>query len=94
MIDTVFTQNAVKLAKNADLLICEATYMNNLSEKAEKNRHMTAQEAGQIASQAEVKQLVLTHFSQRYKQVNELVDEARVIFPNTKAAFDLMKISL
>ncbi|HIH39195.1 TPA: ribonuclease Z [Candidatus Woesearchaeota archaeon] len=94
VIDTVFTQNAVKLAKNADLLICEATYMNNLSEKAEKNRHMTAQEAGQIASQAEVKQLVLTHFSQRYKQVNELVDEARVIFPNTKAAFDLMKISL
>ncbi len=94
IIDTVFTQNAVKLAKNADLLVCEATYLSDLQEKAEKNSHMTAKEAGQIASQAGVKQLILTHFSQRYKQVGELVEEARTIFPNTKAAFDLMKITL
>ena len=94
VIDTVFTQNAVNLAKNSDLLICESSYLSNLKEKAEKNKHMTAQEAGQIASQADVKQLIITHYSARYKQVDELLEEAKTIFPNTKAAFDLMKIKL
>lgn len=94
VIDTVPNQNAIKLAKNSDILICEATYLHKLQEKADKHRHMTAQEAGQIASQAGVKELIITHFSQRYKQADELVEEARAIFPNTKAAFDLMKIKL
>lgn len=94
IVDTIFTQNAVKLAKDSDLLICEATYLSDLREKAVKTAHMTAQEAGQIASQADIKQLIITHFSSRYKEVSTLLEEAKTIFPNTKAAFDLMKINL
>ncbi len=94
VMDTVFTSNAVKLAENADLLVCESTYHSKLKEKAEQNKHLTSDEAAKIASQAGVKQLVLTHFSARYKQVDELLDEAKTIFPNTKTAFDLMKLNL
>ncbi len=94
VMDSVFTSNAVKLARNSDLLVCEATYLSNLKDKAENNLHMTSEDAANIASQADVKQLVITHFSQRYKQTDELLSEAKTIFPNTKAAFDLMKISL
>jgi ribonuclease Z len=94
VMDTTFTTNAVKLAKQADMLLCEATYRSKEGDKAEKYKHMTATDAAQIASQAGVKQLVITHFSQRYKEVTELLEEAKVIFPDTKAAFDLMKLSL
>lgn len=94
VIDTAYTTQAIKLAKDADVLICEATYHSALQEKAELHGHLTSKEAAQIASQANVKQLVITHFSQRYDEVSELLAEARDVFPNTKDAFDLMKIML
>ncbi len=94
VMDTAFTSIASKLAKDADVLICEATYHSSLKEKAEQYKHMTAEESAQLASAANAKQLILTHFSPRYRDVSELTEEAKTIFPNTKAAFDLMKISL
>lgn len=92
--DTIYCSNAVELARDADLLICESTHSAAIEEKAEEYMHLTARQAAQIASQAEVKRLILTHFSQRYKVVDELLAEARAIFPATEAAFDLMKIKL
>lgn len=94
VMDTSYCTKAVTIAKNADLLLCETTFSSALKEKAEQYGHLTSEDAANIASNAEVKQLIITHFSPRYKQVNELVDEAKTIFPNTKAAFDLMKINL
>jgi ribonuclease Z len=94
VMDTIYTSNAIKLAKNADLLLCESTYQNKEEDKAEKYKHMTAQDAAKIASQANVKQLIITHFSQRYQEVSVSLEEAKTIFPNTRAAFDLMKVSL
>ena len=55
---------------------------------------MTAARAAHVAADAEVKRLILTHFSQRYPVVDNLVEEARAIFPETEAAFDLQKITL
>jgi len=55
---------------------------------------MTAVKAASVAADADVKKLLLTHFSQRYPRVDTLVEEARAIFPETEAAFDLMKITL
>ena len=92
--DTEMNTNAVKLAKESDLLISDSTYLDQLRDKAEETKHMTAADAANLASQADVKQLIITHFSQRYKQVSELLEEAKNIFPNTRAAFDLMKINL
>ena len=76
------------------MVICDATYASNLQEKADKNLHMTAKQAGQIASQANAKQLILTHFSTRYKTTHELEEDARDVFDNVTAAKDFMKINL
>jgi ribonuclease Z len=92
--DTAACENCVKLAKNADLLISESVYAGKLQEKAEDYRHLTAKDAAMMASQADVDKLVLTHFSQRYKTVDELEEEAKIHFPNTTCAFDFMKIKL
>jgi len=92
--DTEPCDNIVKLAKGADLLIMEATYSSQLQEKAEEYGHLTAKEAGMLANQAGVKKLILTHFSQRYKNVKELEEDARQVFDDTEAAEDFMKVRL
>ncbi|MEM2915866.1 MAG: ribonuclease Z [Candidatus Woesearchaeota archaeon] len=92
--DTVVCTGAQKLAENADIVICEATYTSERTEEAHEYAHMTAQEAAQLASSANAKKLILTHFSARYKNVSELEEDARNIFDNTQAAKDLMKIKL
>ncbi|MEM4253891.1 MAG: ribonuclease Z [Candidatus Woesearchaeota archaeon] len=92
--DSVMCAGAQKLAENADLVICEATYTSERTEEAHEYAHMTAQEAAQLASRANAKKLILIHFSARYKNVSELEEDARNIFDNTQAAKDLMKIKL
>ena len=92
--DTEMTENAITLSEDADLLLCEATYLSNLSEKGEQYKHMTSKQAALLASRSNVKKLVLCHFSQRYKTTEELEEEAQDIFPNTVCAYDLMKIKL
>ena len=92
--DTSPCKNAHILAENADLLICEASYTSTLEEKAEEYTHMTARQAGQLASQAGVKKLIITHFSARYITTTELLEDARTAFHETIAAHDLMKIAL
>ena len=92
--DTAPHLNLSRIAEHADLLVCESTYGSSEEDKAREHRHMTAQWAAQVAQRADVKRLLLTHFSQRYAVVTPLLDEARVIFPRTDAAFDLMKMPL
>jgi len=92
--DTLPTENCLKLASNADILIADSTYSSNLKDKAAEWGHLTALEAAQIASQAGVKKLVLTHFSARYKNTSEVEEDARTAFDNVVAAFDFMKITL
>lgn len=92
--DTVVCAGAHKLAENADILICESTYHSDMTDQAHEYAHMTSQEAAQIASQANAKKLILTHFSARYADASILEEDARTIFPNTQAAHDLMKIKL
>jgi ribonuclease Z len=83
-----------KLAENADLLICESTYSSKLEDKSESYNHMTSKHAALIANKANVKKLILTHFSARYKSTLELNDDARNYFQNTECAYDLMKLKL
>ena len=77
-----------------NLLICEATYSSKLADKSEDYGHMTAKHAAQIANKANVKQLVLIHFSARYKNTQELEEDARDVFDNVICAKDFMKIEL
>ncbi len=92
--DTVPTENCLKLASNADILIADSTYSSNLKDKAAEWGHLTALEAAQIASQSSVKKLILTHFSARYKNTSEVEEDARTAFDNVVAAYDFMKIVL
>jgi len=94
ILDTMQCKACTQIAKDADLLIMESSYATKLDEKADLHKHMTAQQAAQIAHQANVKKLVLTHFSQRYKTTEEIEENARDIFPETTCAFDFMKIKI
>lgn len=92
--DTSFSANAQGLAADADLLISEATYNTSHEEKADQYSHLTSQQAAFIASNAGAKKLVLTHFSQRYKELDDLLEQAKNIFPDVVLAFDFMKLKL
>lgn len=89
--DTVMCSGCHTLAKDADLLVCESAYHSKLEEKALEYKHLTSAQAAQLASQEGVGELIITHFSQRYKSPDELLEEAKDIFPNTSVAFDFMK---
>jgi len=84
--------NAVKLAKDADLLIAESTFVSELEEKGEEYGHMTAKQAATLANMANAEKLVLAHFSQRYKTNDELLEDAKKVFDNVQCAHDLMRV--
>jgi ribonuclease Z len=86
--DTVCRKQIIPIIKDVDLLYHEATFANDLSDLALKTYHTTAKQAAQLALDARVKKLIIGHFSSRYKNVKPLVDESRVIFPNTFPAND------
>lgn len=92
--DTRPTDRLVRLAQNADLLIHEATLSDELLERAEEDGHSTPSQAAEIAKKARVKRLVLTHVSSRYKTTEELLQQAKKIFPNVEVATDFMKLEL
>ena len=92
--DTVPCKGADLLAKDADLLICEGTHLDEIREKSEKSRHMTVKQAALIASENNAQKLVITHVSQRYKMPSEIIEEARTYFNNSVVAEDFMKIKV
>lgn len=93
-VDTLPNNDLVKLAKDATYFICEATFMAELREAAAERGHMTSKQAGRLAKKARAKQLILTHFSQRYRDVQPLLNEARSMFKNTIAARDFLEIKI
>jgi len=92
--DTVQCNNALELAMDSDILICESTYADNLREKAEEYKHMTSKQAALLANNANAKKLILTHFSSRYKTMQEIEDNAKEVFSNTVCAHDFMKLKI
>ena len=92
--DTRMCENAQTLAKDADLLIHEATFANGEEALAYNYYHSTTSQAAEIASRANVKRLCLTHISARYDRnaACELLNEARTIFPATEIAEDFTNI--
>lgn len=92
--DTVLTENCVEFAKDSDMLVCESVYDSIHEDKAYEYKHLTAKQAGLIANNAGVKQLVLTHFSQRYKNTQEIEEDARGVFDKIICAEDFMRLKL
>lgn len=94
LLDTRPCENALKLAQNVDMVLVEATYLDEDAALAHEYTHMTARQAGELARDAGAKQLILTHFSQRYTNLVEHLNQAREVFPNTHLARDLAHFEL
>lgn len=88
LMDTRVCASAVRLARGADLLVCESTYLASESADAHNNGHLTAAQAAGIAREAGARQLVLTHFSQRYSDTAAFVTEAAAIHAQVVAVQD------
>jgi ribonuclease Z len=94
VMDTRPCDGARKLAQGATLLISEATYLNSEKVEAHDHHHMTAEQAAQLAADAGVQQLAITHFSPRYTSHQEFVDEASSVFRNVFVADDLHRMPI
>lgn len=81
--DTAYSEAIVPYIRGVDLLYHESTFMDRDAELAALTWHSTAVQAARIALQAEAGQLVIGHFSARYYELQELLDEAREVFPRT-----------
>lgn len=85
--DSGRTDNLREVCQEADLLVIEATYLNEQAEMAHDFAHLTAQQAAELAESARVKNLILTHVSRRYRE-RDVLEEAQAIFPQVKVARD------
>lgn len=92
VMDTRSCDAAVELARDVDLLLCEATFLESDVELAVTYGHMTAREAAVVAREANVGLLVLTHFSSRYPDTEGHRREAAAVFPDVIVADDLTVI--
>ncbi len=84
--DTAYNEAVVPIIKDVDVLYHESTFLEKLAHLALKTKHSTAKEAASIAKQANVKTLILGHFSTRYDDTNDFKEEANEIFDNVKLA--------
>ncbi|MWB93196.1 ribonuclease Z [Flavobacterium sp. GA093] len=86
--DTVYNEAIIPIIKEVDVLYHEATFLESEAALAQKTLHSTAKEAATIALKANVKQLVLGHYSTRYGDINVFKQEAETIFPNVLSGDD------
>jgi ribonuclease Z len=81
------TENLDEICSEADLLVMEATYLDEEAVMAQEFSHMTARRAAELAIRAGVKNLVLTHISRRYRE-RDVLEEARAVFSEAIVARD------
>lgn len=84
--DTSYFPEIVPIIKNVNCLYHETTFLKDKEKLAETTKHSTASQAASIAKQANVKQLILGHYSGRYKNIYGFKDEAQEVFKNTLLA--------
>lgn len=86
--DTVYNEAIIKYIEGVDMLYHESTFLQSEEKLANKTMHCTAKEAASIAMKANVKQLILGHYSTRYDNIGLFKAEAETIFPNVLLADD------
>ena len=92
--DTRPCDAVLKLAEGADILIHEATLDDSLANKAYETGHSTPSQAAEIAKKANVEQLILSHIGGRYVYPDELLEQARRVFPKVEIAEDFMELEV
>ncbi|WGK94077.1 MULTISPECIES: ribonuclease Z [Flavobacterium] len=86
--DTVYHEPVIPIIENVDVLYHESTFLESEESLAQKTLHSTAKEAARIALKANVKQLILGHYSTRYESITLFKEEAETIFPEVLLAED------
>jgi ribonuclease Z len=86
--DTRYNDRIVPFIENVDLLYHEATFTEAFRERAQQTYHSTALDAATIAEKAKVGKLIIGHYSARYKNFDQHLEEAREVFANTELALD------
>lgn len=91
--DSGRTDNLLEVCHQADLLVIEATYLSGEVDLARSFAHLTALQAAELAKEAGVKNLILTHVSRRYRE-RDVLSEAQEVFPQTSVArdFDVFQV--
>lgn len=84
--DTMYDERVAAAVAGVDLLYHETTFMHDKLPRAIETMHTTAKQAGEIAKMAQVKKLIIGHFSSRYDNLQPLLDEAKAVFENTELA--------
>ncbi len=92
--DTRPCDGGVALGRGADFFVHESTYGEAHVTRALHSGHSTARQAALVASKADARRLVLTHFSPRYDDVGVLLDEARPLYPKVEAAQELREMQV
>lgn len=87
--DTVYCEILKEIAKDATLLLIEATYLHEHEHLATSHHHLTAKQAATIAKKANVNEMLMTHFSARYNTTKVFEEEAKLVFQKSKAVSDL-----
>lgn len=86
--DTAWNEKMIEQIKGVNLLYHEATFMEEEIDKAHETKHSTAAEAATLAKHCNAGMLLVGHFSARYRELEPLLAEAKVIFPNTQLAIE------
>ncbi len=92
--DTAPHDKYFEIIKSVDLLYHETTYEEKHIDKAIDRQHSTAKQAATVAQNAQVKQLVIGHYSSRYKELDILLEEAKSVFENTVLAIEGMEVEV
>ncbi|WP_192820546.1 ribonuclease Z [Rufibacter sp. LB8] len=92
--DTKYKEDILPHITGVDLLYHESTFLSDMAHRAEHTFHSTAAQAATLAQKAQVKRLLIGHFSARYKDLLPLLEEAQAIFPNTNLATEGKTVSV
>ncbi len=86
--DTCFDERVIEQVKEVDLLYHEATFMDDMENRAKETYHSTTKQAATVAARANVKKLMIGHYSARYSKLEPLLLEAKMVFSNTVLAIE------
>lgn len=92
--DTRYKPEIIEQIKEVDLLYHESTFADDMKERAYNTFHTTAKQAASIAKEADVKKLILGHFSARYRELDVIIKEAKTVFTNTYLAIEGTKFDV
>ncbi|GAA4011401.1 ribonuclease Z [Hymenobacter fastidiosus] len=92
--DTLYTESLAELVQEVDLLYHEATFMDDMRERAQTTHHSTARQAGLLARKARAKRLLIGHFSSRYRDLEPLLHEAQAVFGPVELAIEGKVVSI